>query len=434
MSAQFTVQGRYIKDPQGNNFFIRGVNVATYGNGWSGDLIPVADAIKNNTKSNAVRLLWYSPKIQNALGNPPFYSSLQYLDDAITAYAQRGKISIVFLRDLLIPNPHDHSVAGFNNYIVPFWTDPAVITLINNHKNHLIINLANEWGVTWGSNAITEQTFVNTYTNLIVQLRNLGVTVPIMIDAPNYGANYEFTNSVGNTLINNDPLHRLIFSVHTYWSQENQYIQNCPADYLTKIDNIKNSNLPYVLGEVSSWCVDSNGVEHQSVPPVNFNCPGTASPNRYAINYDALLTRAVNNEIGFLAWNWYQDGMVERNIYDQSGTAQNNSPNAGSWPADILSSTKIYGLNNANISTLASAENNVERGIKIFPNPSTGMFKILSDSSLQNISVTDASGKSVSVSTLGNSEYKIDAVSGMYFIKAQFENGKTLQTKLILKK
>src|ERR1017187_6846575 len=67
----------------------------------------------------------------------------------------------------------------------------------------------------------------------------------------------------------------------------------------------------------------------------------------FVINYDALLTRAVTDQIGYLAWTWYQDGTVTRCIYNHdSGLSQNTNSLAGSWPADILSSTKTYGLNN----------------------------------------------------------------------------------------
>jgi len=62
------------------------------------------------------------------------------------------------------------------------------------------------------------------------------------------------------------------------------------------------------------------------------------------------LTGACADGIGFIAWSCYQDGLYVRNIYDQNtGTSINNKTNAGSWPADILSSSKIYGLNSPSI-------------------------------------------------------------------------------------
>ncbi|MBP7173427.1 MAG: T9SS type A sorting domain-containing protein [Cloacibacterium sp.] len=433
INAQLTVQGRYLKDLNGNNLLLRGVNVPIYGNGWSSDLIPVADAIKNNTKSNAVRILWYSPAIQNTIGNPPYYASLANLDAAITAYANRGMISIVFLRDLTVL--HDNTVAGFNNYVIPFWTNPAVVNMINNHKNHVIINLMNEWGATWDANSLGgangQNVYINTYSNAVNQIRAAGVTVPIMIDAPDGGANSNFVIATGQNIINNDPLNRILFSVHSYWSQENGHIVNCPQDYITKLDAMKNSNLPFVLGEATGWAPKgSNGQEIESTPPVNFVCPSTASPNNYAINYDALLTRAVTNDIGFLAWNWYQDGLKVRCIYDQAtGLSQNTSPNAGSWPTDILSSTKVYGLNYA---TLSSSEVNKDK-IEVVPNPSTGNFRIIGNPKISTVHVFDSSGRKTNVSTIAKNHYKIEnPTNGIYFIYIETESGKKINEKIIV--
>lgn len=355
--AQFRVQGRFLKDTAGNNIVFYGVNVPIYGSGWKDDLDAVAQAIKNNTKANAVRMLWYSAKgirdiaLQNHSTPPPYYSRLANLDKAISLYASLKMLPVVYLSDLTDLN--DYSIAGFNKYIVPFWTSPAVIQLIKKHKNHLIINLEDEWGATWDSLSLGTPAggnrFVNTYTRLIRKLRQAGVSVPIMIDAPDGGSNGDFLVSVGQRLLQNDPLHNLLLSVHTYWTKENGLINHCPSDYTHYIQRLKNSNLPFVLGEVSNWSVAADGQDFESVPPVDFSCAGSSS-NKYIVNYDALLTDAVNNQVGFFAWAWYQDGLIVRNIYEQeNGLQVNNQPNAGNWPRDMLSNTKPYGLNNSAI-------------------------------------------------------------------------------------
>ena len=123
---------------------------------------------------------------------------------------------------------------------------------------------------------------------------------------------------------------------------------------------------------MSNWADPSNAVE--ALAPIPFDCStisqtlnGALTPNDpnnpipdynnppspnqntnilFAINYDVLLTQAVTDSIGYFAWAWYQDGLVTRCIYDHdNGTSQNTDAKAGSWPADILSSTKTYGLN-----------------------------------------------------------------------------------------
>jgi mannan endo-1,4-beta-mannosidase len=350
--GRFQVQGRFLEDSNGNKVILRGVDVPIYASGWSNDLSQVASAIAGNTKANAVRMLWYSSKVFGQLGSPPYYASLSNLDNAISAYLSLKLLPIVYLGDLTAVG--DNTISGFNNDVVPFWTSSAVVSLLKKYNNSIVINLENEWGATWDAGSLGTSTggsdFVNTYTGLITQLRNAGITAPIMIDAPDGGSNSTFLLANGQALVNADPIHNILLSVHTYWTQENGAIQNCPGDYTTYIDQLKNSNLPFILGEVSDWAVASDGSEHNPVDPVDFSCPGTGSPNKYAVNYDAVLTEAVNDQIGFFAWAWYQDGLAVRNIYDQgSGTSINTSADAGTWPADILRSAKPYGLNNGGI-------------------------------------------------------------------------------------
>jgi mannan endo-1,4-beta-mannosidase len=348
-----TVSGTKLLNHAGNPVTLIGVNTASYHSGYVNDVATVSNAMKNNTKVNSVRLMWNSQKGVNAIfagqpQNAPTFFTLPNLDAELSAYTSLHILPILALHDLT--DIDDNSVAGFNNYVVPFWTDPNLITILKKYQNNLIINLQNEWGATW-ENTFTAAAYINAYQGLVTQLRALGIHCPIMIDAPDGGTNSPFMIANGQMLINNDPDKNILLSVHTYWSQENGLIINCPADYISRIKAMAASNLPFVLGEASDWAVrGADGQDIPSSPPVTFACPGIGSANKYAVDYDAILTEACNDGIGFFAWSWYQDGNVVRNIYDQdSGTAINISAMAGSWPTDMLSSSKIYGLNNASI-------------------------------------------------------------------------------------
>ena len=372
------VKGRSLTDTNGNTIFIRGVNVAFYGgNDIHGTYLEVnpstisniASIVRSNaTKCNAVRLLWLS----QTTGGASY--SLNNLDSLISTYSNQNFIPVIYLWD--ITETGTNTIAGFNTYIVPFWNNPDVITLIKKYQNKIILNLANEWGHTdYGDgNDVTPTTFVNTYNGLITQMRTNGINCPIMIDAPDGGTNSQFLIDNGSAIINNDPEKNILLSTHTYWGRSYNIISaaGCSSDYINKIDAIKNSNLPFVLGEVSNWADPSNAVE--ALAPISFDCTtidqtlnGALTPNDpnnpipdynnppapnqntnilFAINYDALLTEAATDSVGFFAWAWYQDGLTTRCIYDHdNGTTLNTDARAGTWPTDILSTTKIYGLN-----------------------------------------------------------------------------------------
>jgi len=344
-----TVSGKKLLNNSGSPVILRGVNSASYKSGWANDLQAVSNSIKNSSKVNSVRLMWNSTQFVTATygANAPPYFTLPNLDAELSAYTNLHILPVLCLHDLT--DIGDNSTAGFNHWVVGFWTDPNLITILKKYQNNLIINLQNEWGATWAG--LTGSAYVSTYQALIVKLRNLGINCPIMIDAPDGGANSSFIITNGQALINADPIKNVLLSVHTYWSQENGAIINCPADYVSKIKAIANSNLPFVLGEVSDWAVrGADGQDIPSTPPVSFICPGTGSANKYAVNYDAILTEACNDSMSFFAWSWYQDGNMVRNIYNQdTGTTINISPNAGTWPADMTNGIKIYNLNSASV-------------------------------------------------------------------------------------
>jgi hypothetical protein len=365
--AALKVAGSSLTDHSGNPVILAGVNVAVYQTGSYNDLTDVETAIKTHTKANCVRLIWESTAAVAALhAHTPAFNPTQYtnqnLDAALALYTTDHILPILSLNDItdLAANSlvEQNDVAGsFTKYVTKFWTDPAIITILKNYQGNLVINLQNEWGYTFEGSTypfpFSTTNFLNAYAGLITTLRTNGITCPIMIDAPDGGTNFDFMINNGAALINSDPLKNILLSVHTYWStQPSGGIINCPADYLSFVDALANSNLPFVLGEVSDWAVNANNGNEQSVtaPFTTFACPLPGSKNQYAIDYDDILKEAVVKHVGYCAWTWYQEDQGIRNLYDPvTGLTQNTATVAYTFPADILSSSKTYGLNNTTI-------------------------------------------------------------------------------------
>src|ERR1700761_9563227 len=136
------VKGNSLRDGNGNAVMLRGVNVDTYKEGWVDDVAAVSTAIAS-TSTNVVRLAWWShisgsPEPQNGTT----YYTPDDLDRAISAFAGHGILSIVMLHDLTGQDDPNQ----FKNIITAYWTNPAVVAVVNKHQQHLVINLANEWG------------------------------------------------------------------------------------------------------------------------------------------------------------------------------------------------------------------------------------------------------------------------------------------------
>jgi len=297
--SQLKVIGRFLQDANGNNIMMRGVNIPVYKSGWADDLDNVAAAVAS-TKINVVRLEWWAV---------PAGGTTQYtvanLDRAIQKYADLGILPIVELHDLTFQYGHDaktgpysdgNDQALFASTITNFWTRADVLPILIKHEKHLVINLANEWGSsTYSDSTSTAANFIQNYTNAISAMRTAGINAPLMVDAPK-GFEYQFILTNGQAILDADPQNNIMLSVHAYWAASDY----TDAAVNTILNNIKNSGLPIILGEVSS-----NAYTTIQCDP---------------INYANLLTTANTNQIGYLIWAWYEDG--------QCGLSMNMTMNA----------------------------------------------------------------------------------------------------------
>ncbi len=287
-AAPLKVVGRFLQDTHGNNILMRGVNVPVYKSGWVDDLDAVAAAI-NLTKTNVVRLEWWAVPP----GGAPYYT-LANLDRAIQKFYDLGIIPVVELHDLTYqygqdglpdsPNSKGNDRVLFANTITAFWTRADVLAVLKKHQDHLVINIANEWGsIVYSDGTPTTANFIQNYTDAITVMRNAGIIAPLLVDAPK-GFEYQFLLDHGAALLAADPQNNTILSIHTYWAAT--YYTD--ADVITILDTLKTSGLPVVIGEASSnaW--------------TNIQCD--------PIDYANLLTRANTNGIGYLFWAWYEDG------------------------------------------------------------------------------------------------------------------------------
>ena len=102
-----------------------------------------------------------------------------------------------------------------------------------------MINIANEWG----DNDMTPLQWRNAYMQPITTLRNAGFTTTIVIDSPAWGQDANAGLLYGWDLLNHDPRHNLLFSVHAYVRFNN------PNDIYNMMNNYKSNNLPLLIGE-----------------------------------------------------------------------------------------------------------------------------------------------------------------------------------------
>lgn len=274
----FYVEGRHLYDRCGEKVVLRGVNEMIVWSAGKDGQPEFAEIAK--TGANSVRIVW------NEEG------SAAELDVAITNAVAAE----------LIPMVEHHSATGDLSLVpevVDYWVDPAVVEVLKKHERHLLLNIANEAG----DGSVTESDFRSTYETAIDRIRATGLTVPLVIDAPQWGQDIDMLQAVGLGLLAHDPEKNLLFSVHMWWHDPDG------VRVRSEIAESVEMDLPLIVGEFSQHAV------HQC--------------DQAPFAYRVLMEEAQTHGIGWLAWSW---GAVTNNdCQDEGGFDMTTDGTFGSW-------------------------------------------------------------------------------------------------------
>ena len=373
------VDGKNLKSTTGNTIILRGVNagIAEDGN------IDISNTAQCQayidqialTGANSIRFTWYTdgvswrdggqyvqqsptPQARYNKGNGTVmkgYLENGHLGNIFSYCHSKNIIPILSIHDLTCANDWDY----FNNDFSDWWTKPSVISFIQQHQQYMIINLANEMGSVnyLGGGQTHVDLFRNNYNTLIAEMRALGVTVPIMVDAPDCGQSSTELLSIAESMNASDPSHNLMFSAHGYWSV---YAPN-QAAVEAKLDVAVNTNACFLLGEVANL---------QAGPP-NYVCAETDISALYPI----ILTEACSRNIGWMAWVWDQDCEPARKL-STNGQFNNLTP----YGNDIVNNAN-YGLKSAGscaavLPTMSVGGSISGNHVSAYPNPASDFIRV----------------------------------------------------------
>ena len=269
----FTVSGRSLLDPCGDEIVLKGVNKMSVFD----EVDPNGDSYFMEiakTGSNAVRIVW-----QRTYSNGSASNTAQ-LENLIKNCMKEKMIPIVEMHDATC------DLSGLGQ-IADYWTSPAILALVKKYEHAILVNIANEAG----DYTVTAPPFVTAYKSAITQLRDAGIRAPLIVDAPDCGKNLELIVPIASQLIQHDPLHNLMFSTHPYWSKT---AGATPAFIADQLNNAVSNNVPLLLGELAAyggW--PGEGVDETKI------CSAEGE-----VNYAVLLTEAAKHKIGWMLWEW----------------------------------------------------------------------------------------------------------------------------------
>ncbi|GAO31698.1 cellulase family glycosylhydrolase [Geofilum rubicundum] len=252
------VDGKNIFDASGAPLIMRGVNeMFIWSDDFLGDTI-IPEIAK--TGANALRIVWLT-EASNAKASP------ENLDLILQNTINSG----------LFPMPELHDATGKwdkLDSLVDYWTRPDVVEVLKKHEEYLLLNIANECG----GHEIKSDQFLQGYKKAIDRLRAVGLQCPLVIDASGWGQDLDILLETGPELLQHDPEHNLIFSVHMWWPAEDGSKQRI----IHGIEQSVALNLPLIVGEFA---------------PMGVGCARS-------IDHITIMEQCQKHEMGWLAWSW----------------------------------------------------------------------------------------------------------------------------------
>lgn len=254
----FKVDGAKLLDRCGNEFVMRGVNLAYtwFESSAYTQLEAVADA-----GANTVRVVLTDGKAYGKAADPA---------DKVMAFANKckeyGMLTILEVHDETGSNDID-DLKDAANYFA------SMAESLKGTESYIIINIANEW-----HNDAASTVWRDGYKEAIKIIRDAGLRHCIMVDAGGYGQGASTIHSHGLEVLDSDPENNLIFSIHMYGGAGNT------NKVKSNIDGVINQNLALCIGEFGWYHSDGD------------------------VDEDLILSYCQEKKVSWLAWSWYGNG------------------------------------------------------------------------------------------------------------------------------
>jgi mannan endo-1,4-beta-mannosidase len=279
----FVLNGK-LYDSKGIEFRIRGVDLCHY------DSTPHSGPGIARSNANTVRIaLWLS-----SVPTSTYASTVQtYISNSEVAIPTMFEVPGT-TNDLSGSQSTADLAAAVDNWVTNFQYYAPM-------QQHLIINVANEWGPT------DSATWASAYESAIARLRAAGYTVPIMIDAGHWGQDTADLLNYAQQVFNSDPQKNVIFSFHVYYGMGSGWTPATLDAFALQLQALSASaGMAFVFGEFG---------------------PGRdIGPSPTMLTPQQVIGAAEAAGIGWIGWAW-DDGYGNNSFsMTMSGPGIYNSP------------------------------------------------------------------------------------------------------------
>lgn len=255
-SGVFSTEKTNLIDAQGNVFVIKGMNNP---HAWFGEKAYQALDDIHAIGSNTIRIVW-DTKGKDA-----------ELERIIKRCIELEMIPMVELHDVT-GNTSGERLADMARW----YAEPERVKMLKAYERFLLLNIANEWG----DNKTKAKHWKISYANCINIMRKAGYRTTLVIDAPGWGQNINPIVKCGQELIDCDPLHNILFSIHMYgkWNKSERIKEQLTICH--------EKELPLIVGEFGYNYANGNN---------NLGCKA---------DHTMILETCNKLDYGFMPWSW----------------------------------------------------------------------------------------------------------------------------------
>lgn len=284
-AAVITTDEHYLYDVSKKTIFLRGINLDYGAN--PATRIEGIPAIKL-AGSNVVQLLINENTTDTQL------------EGALSVAVSQGMISVISFTDSTGKLLGSEDGQYLLNIVDTLWLKKwAPVIAQDRFQANIMINIASGWGPSdiFNPDSLGYQTYLDTYKALIRKFRTAGWKVPIIIDAPSGGQDFNaFLNGRSRELMAADSAKNLVLGVHIdgpKWNTSDKVFNAATQLY--------NEKLPFIATALTGSGVAAEGeapVDHLDVlaksagdPALNLTLPWTTATDAvgYVVNLDSAL-------------------------------------------------------------------------------------------------------------------------------------------------
>lgn len=260
--AGFSVNNGTLLDANGNAFIMRGVN---HPHTWYTQNTAAFTDIAQ-TGANTIRVVL-------STGGQWTRNNGSDVTNVINLCKDNKVICVLEVHDST-GYPEKNEAVHISN-ATDYWLSSDIQAAITGQEDYVIINIANE---PFG-NGVGVNTYINDHITAIQTLRNGGLTHTLMVDAANWGQDWQFfMRDNANTIFNADTAANTIFSVHMY------EVFDTSAKVESYLQAFADANLVLLIGEFG------------------------ATHNGNNVDENAILQFAEQFGMGYLGWSWSGNG------------------------------------------------------------------------------------------------------------------------------